>query len=295
VKNKFVPDVKFELIPINELVSDQDYQRNLSQKHVLKAAAEFDIYQINPVKVSRRDGINYVFNGQHTMEIIAAVSGSRNTPVWCMVYEDLMYQREAEIFANQMKHVKPLSSYEIFIANIESGSDKQILIKDLVESYGLSVSSTAGQGNISGVSSLEYIYNYYGYENLSRTLRLTVGAWEGSQYALASSMLKGIAKLIDVYGTEIKDEMFISKLGIVSAREITRTAHERKGGPNGFAEAILLEYNKKLKSPLSFDQLYKHRVRRRKANINSGQGEVPDSELITMEIPTNTYQDLLGE
>ena len=75
--NPFVPNVHFEQIPIKNLVSNQDYQRNLSQKHIEKAAAEFDLYQINPVKVSRRNGINYVFNGQHTIEIVARVSGSR--------------------------------------------------------------------------------------------------------------------------------------------------------------------------------------------------------------------------
>lgn len=59
------------------LVSCQAYQRRLSEKHVKDASANFDLYQINPVKVSRRDGINYVFNGQHTIEIVATVSGSR--------------------------------------------------------------------------------------------------------------------------------------------------------------------------------------------------------------------------
>lgn len=92
----FVPDVTFEKIPIKNLVSNQDYQRNLSQKHIQKAAENFDLYQINPVKVSRRDGINYVFNGQHTIEIVALISGSRDTPVWCMVYDDLNYQHEAD-------------------------------------------------------------------------------------------------------------------------------------------------------------------------------------------------------
>ena len=61
----YVPNVHFEQIPIKNLVSDQEYQRNLSIKHVRKAAENFDLYQINPVKVSRRNGINYVFNGQH--------------------------------------------------------------------------------------------------------------------------------------------------------------------------------------------------------------------------------------
>lgn len=129
----FVPNVHFEQIPIKNLVSNQDYQRNLSIKHVQKAAANFDLYQINPVKVSKRDGLNYVFNGQHTIEIIALVSGSRDTPVWCMVYDDLEYTHEADIFANQMKYTKPLLPYEIFMANIEAGSDKHLTIQALVE------------------------------------------------------------------------------------------------------------------------------------------------------------------
>lgn len=64
--NEFVPNVHFEKIPIKNLVSNQDYQRSLSIKHINRAAANFDLFQINPVKVSRRNGINYVFNGQHS-------------------------------------------------------------------------------------------------------------------------------------------------------------------------------------------------------------------------------------
>ena len=112
--SRFVPNVHFEQIPIKNLVSNQEYQRPLSQAQVEKAIEDFDLNQINPVKVSRRDGINYVFNGQHTIEIVATVSGSRETPVWCMIYDSLDYQNEADIFANQMKHV--LSLIHIFRA-----------------------------------------------------------------------------------------------------------------------------------------------------------------------------------
>ena len=54
--NPFVPNVHFELIPIKNLVSNQVYQRSLSRTHINRAASNFDLYQINPVKVSRRDG-----------------------------------------------------------------------------------------------------------------------------------------------------------------------------------------------------------------------------------------------
>lgn len=78
--------------------------------------------------MSRRDGVNYVFNGQHTIEIVATVSGSRETPVWCMIYDSLDYKNEADIFANQMKHVRPLKPYEIFMANIEAGMSSSLLL-----------------------------------------------------------------------------------------------------------------------------------------------------------------------
>ena len=177
--SRFVPNVHFEQIPIKNLVSNQEYQRPLSQAQVEKAIEDFDLNQINPVKVSRRDGINYVFNGQHTIEIVATVSGSRETPVWCMIYDSLDYQNEADIFANQMKHVRPLKPYEIFMANIEAGNEQQLVIKRLVESYSLSIGPAKAYGVICAVATLERIYTKYGYHVLDRTLRLCVGTWEG--------------------------------------------------------------------------------------------------------------------
>ena len=159
--NMYVPNVHYELIPIKNLVSNQEYQRVLSSNQVKKVAANFDVYQINPVKVSRRNGINYVFNGQHTIETVALVSGSRETPVWCMIYDDLDYEREADIFANQQKYVKPLKAYEVYIAHIEAGSDKQLLIRDVVESYGLQIGKTRAPGTITCVSTLERIFDKY--------------------------------------------------------------------------------------------------------------------------------------
>ena len=144
--NFFVPQVHFELIPISNLVSNQNYQRDLSQTHIEKAAMNFDPYQINPVKVSRRDGVNYVLNGQHTIEIVARASGSRDTPVWCMIYDDLSYAHEADIFANQQKFIKSLTPYEVFVANIEAGNEQQMMVKALVESYDLELGGKRQNG-----------------------------------------------------------------------------------------------------------------------------------------------------
>lgn len=254
--NEFVPDVHFELIPIKDLVSNQDYQRSLSMQHVHRAVENFDLNQINPIKVSRRDGKNYVFNGQHTAEIVAEVSGSRETPVWCMIYDDLEYNEEADIFANQMKNVKPLSPYEIFNANCEAGNDKELMIKGLVESYNLKISAKQEAGAICAVSALESIYDKYGYDVLDHVLRLIIITWEGEQKSFAANMMNGVARLLNSYGSQINDDMFKEKLSVVSIKELTKTAKERRAGSLGFAEAMLLVYNKRMKNALKWNSLY---------------------------------------
>ena len=249
--NKFVPNVHFEQIPIKNLVSNQEYQRNLSQHHIDMAAKNFDLYQINPVKVSRRDGINYVFNGQHTIEIVARVSGSRETPVWCMIYDDLCYEEEADIFANQMKYVKPLTPYEIFLANIEAGNDQQLIIKELVESYGLVLSNKRAPNNIAAITTIENIYEKYGYQVFSNVLRVVIATWEGECYSLSSNVLNAIAKIIITYGDSFDEEIFKARLGEIPIKQVLRVGKERGGGALGVAEAMVLAYNGKKKSDIN--------------------------------------------
>ena len=253
---KCVPDVSFELIPIRNLVSNQDYQRMLSETHIKNTLKEFDVYQINPVKVSRRDGVNYVFDGQHTIEIVAAESGSRDTPVWCMIYNELKYTEEAHIFADQQKNVKGLTPYETFAAHIEAGDAKQKMIQTIVESYGLTIAATQKPGCITAVKALERIYDKYGRSILDSTIRLAIATWEGEKNSLSANILSGIAKILVTYNDSINEDIFKDKVGQVSVKQIIRTAKERGHGHVGYAEAMMLEYNSKNKHRLSIRQLY---------------------------------------
>lgn len=260
----FVPKVVYELIPIRELVCDQKYQRELSQKQVRLTTEHFDPFQINPVKVSRRDGKNYVINGQHTMEIVARISGSRDTPVWCMIYDELDYSQEATIFAEQMKYVRALTPYDIFKAKIEAGDPDSLMIKAVAESYCLTIGNEVKPGTVCAVKSLEDIYDRLGMDVLGRTLRVCVSTWEGDAKSLSANMLKGLAMLLAAYDDRIKDDIFVDKLGDVSIKELTRTAKDRKAGPAGFAEAMIIYYNKKSRGGLSMDILYKFKYKRNK-------------------------------
>ena len=209
------------------------------------------------------------------------VSGSRETPVWCMIYDDLGYTHEADIFANQMKYVKTLLPFEIFNANIEAGNDKPIQIRDLVESYHLHVGPSATPGNICAVSTLENIFDKYGYDVLDRTLLLCIGTWEGAKQSLSANMLNAVARLIYVYGDSLSNERFKEKVGRVSAKEISRTARDRRNGSLGYAEALVIEYNRK--SPvnaLSMQALYANKPAKRQAPVMEEEIEEIDGPAI---------------
>ena len=251
-----IPDVTFELIPISSLVSNQEYQRPLSEGHVRNTLDEFDLLQLNPVKVGRRDGVCYVFDGQHTCEVVAAASGSRDTPIWCMVFDDLDYETEAHVFAEQQKHVKNLVPFEMFHAHIEAGDEKQKIIDSIVRSYGLEVTGNHQPNGICAVNTLERIYDKYGRETLDKTLRLAVATWEGENNSLSGNILMGIARIIVAYGESLKEDLFKDHVGKMSVKSIIRTAKERRPGALGYSEAMLLAYNNRNKYRLSLRALY---------------------------------------
>ncbi|HEY9060783.1 MAG TPA: hypothetical protein VIO64_09815 [Pseudobacteroides sp.] len=72
-----------------------------------------------------------------------------------------------------------------------------------------------------------------------------MGAWEGDSTSLSANMLKGVAHLVVTFGDTLKDDIFKEKLGKYSTKEIGLTAKERNAGSIGYAEAMLLYYNKK--------------------------------------------------
>ena len=155
--------------------------------------------------------------------------------------------------------------YEIFMANLESGSDKHVIINDLVESYNLTITPNMTPGGVCAVATIEQIYDRYGYHALDRTLRLSAGTWEGESYSFSANILKGIAKMINAYGDMLHDNVFKQKLSEVSVKELIRISKERRAGSLGYAEAMVNIYNKRLKdgsqNALPMQMLYTKKIK----------------------------------
>jgi hypothetical protein len=225
--SEFVPNVHFELIPIKSLVSNQDYQRNLSKTHIRRTSENFDLNQINPVKVSRRDGINYVFNGQHTIEIVATVSGSRDTPVWCMIYDELDYTQEADTFANQQnsssRWFRMKFSWQIWRRERRAAYDK------------ISGGILRPAGRILPLPGRHLCGVFAGVHTGEVWLSCTGTGLSGSVWHLGRrnelvvlQYAKRHCPSIVAFEDEMRDDVFKDKVGRYSAKEISRTAKERR-------------------------------------------------------------------
>lgn len=97
------------------------------------------------------------------------------------------------------------------------------------------------------------------YHVLDRTLRLCVGTWEGDIDSLGGNILNGVAKLVITYGDQMRDELFKEKVGFMSVRQLSRTAKERGNGSLGYAEAMLVAYNRKCKYTLHMNKLHSNK------------------------------------
>lgn len=101
-------------------------------------------------------------------------------------------------------------------------------------------------------------------------------------------MLNGLARLIYAYGDNLKEDMFKDKLSRISIKELVRSASERRVGSLGFAEAMLIFYNKKTHATaLKWDLLYATKI---------GKGRI-DQETIRADLDeTNVILDMeMGE
>ena len=73
-------------------------------------------------------------------------------------------------------------------------------------------------------------------------------------------MLNGVARLVITYGSKLKEDIFKEKLCEISIKEISKTAKDRRAGSLGYAEAMLIYYNKKMRTGLPWNALYQNKA-----------------------------------
>jgi hypothetical protein len=92
--------------------------------------------------------------------------------------------------------------------------------------------------------------------------------------SLSANFLYAVARIVNAYGDALKDDLFKERIGAMSVKLLTRTAKERRPGSMGFAEAMLVAYNRKCKYPLRWNSLYE----KNNGTTDGLDADLPDEE-----------------
>lgn len=243
-------------IPVNKLFVDPDVNtRPLQAARVAKLAENFDPDLIGVLDVAPRENGRFaIIDGQHRAESVRVALGSdQNVPCW--VHKRITKAKQASLFVglNNSAAVPPL--YQ-FIGKVNAGQAKAVAIMEILTTAGLKLETSARDGTIRCVATLEKLYDGQGDPTagpkaLENALSIIINAWGPTTSALNGSIVEGIGLVLLRYRDQVDHEALIQKLattkgGPAALLGQARALKDWRGGtvPRAVAGAVVTIYNK---------------------------------------------------
>lgn len=252
-----IPPYQLMVIHSSKLVYPRElYQRGIDRERVEKIAAEFNEYIANEPKVSYRDGIFYMIDGQHTTEGRIERNGGEHLPILCKVYTGLTAEQEAMLFAEQTGHSAPLTAGMRIRAKI-AGGDK--LSKAFLEAtnrmgVGIDYYQQCSDYRIGCVGTAFDLYKKMGEKHYCEALRLIVAAWNGRADSLRAENMRGMVHFVELYHGQYNETRLLAALRSIHPIEIYRVGNDNPAKLRGWKKyvfPIYTAYNVKCrKNPL---------------------------------------------
>lgn len=251
-----------EVLKIDALEIDPDYQRDLRHDLINKISREYDIVKAGPILVSERaDGTLMVVDGQHRM---LGAKQAGETEVFANVVHGLTQEQEAALrLARNDRRADTI--YEKFRTRIVMGDQKAHRITEIVRQnntdVNLSPSMTSG---VNGIATLEVLYDIDGTGVwLGRTLRVIREAFgddEMNPDTCSASMLKSVCWFLaqHVDSHEVPEAEFITRLGSLGPEDVRRKAVSHKAANGG---AMWVNYYRALVELWNFKRQAKNMLR----------------------------------
>jgi len=201
MKNQFGT---YKELPINQLIIDHSYQRQVSNSFVKKITASFDESLIGAIRVvTRKNKMFAVVDGQHRLSVLKAL-GYETIP--CIVHPEMSFKEEVSMFHDLNQGIHKLTALEDFWAMVSSGNKDSIAILEIIEKNGLKVPKRSGERegqkhSISAIGVVRQIVKNYKLDILDKTLDFVTKIWPANGEALTGQLLEGVAIFIKRYAS----------------------------------------------------------------------------------------------
>lgn len=233
----------------NMLETDPTYQRPVDMKRVHRINKHFNPGLVNTIKVSHRNGRYYVFDGSHTLALLKLRHGEGVAfEVQCVIFENLTYEEEALLFAEQTGESKDVD-FMYKLRAMAAGKNQEVLdfIKHTEEAGFKLGFDKKGTGTILALRKAKQVFDKYGAEVYGGTLSLIREAWDTSQEHIQANMLGGMAVFYATFGSTLDHSRFVKKLAKAEVDDIRSEAKKRKNKnqslDGAFAQEIAERYN----------------------------------------------------
>ena len=247
----------YKLIDINSerLVIDRNlYQRKKHNDKIAQIVASWDERIANEPKVSLRDGVYHVFDGQHTILAREAMNDNNPVKILCKVYYGLSEKDEALLFAKQTGVSSKPSSGERLRANLFGEDEEAVELCKATKKAGLSidVKGTRHKKNIACVSTALNAYRALGSDLYTEALSIIADAWKGKPDSLRYEIVKAVTEFVHHYHGQYNRDVLIAALKSKKPIYIRNKIITDCENPTNikFARQIMLVYNGKSDKPL---------------------------------------------
>lgn len=240
--------MKFEInmVDVDLINIDREYQRDLDEKRVEKLAKAFNSGAVKAVSLSRRgDGSLWVYDGQHSLEIMKRI-GIKKIPA---VITQGSQQQEAFWFGLiNGAGVRKASQRDWQKAGVVCGEAISLEISKLLDAYGLKIAKGgAKKGTTSAIGSLK-AWIKSDYPRLTNAMDMVNRLWCNEDHAWTQIVLRGAW---DVAGTDqlMQVEKGLSKNKVTPRRVLDvacamQSSTGINGGGSGYAKQAFFKLAK---------------------------------------------------
>lgn len=238
-------------LPLNVLKIDTNYQRDLNLSRVRYIVNNFDPDLVGIPQVSYRDGMFFVFDGQHTIKALNLVKNNPAYPIVCKVYYGLSGEEEAGLFHKFNTSKTPINAISIIKAQAAYGDEKIKSFLQCTKSAGFIIDPTKPRNCRYGIRAVRTALNCFsslGADNYKFMLDMLKRTWKGERWSLNQNMLNGMELLLRVFWNELHEiDDFAKKMSRFTDNDINKEAANfyEMSNPYRYAWALGSLYNKK--------------------------------------------------
>jgi hypothetical protein len=209
---------RYQRVPLDKIVVDPRYQREIIPGHVNTIRKEFDEAQLDVLHLSKRSEDEYAcMDGQHRLIVLNERDDQDTAPA--LVHEHLTPEEEAALFRGMQEGRRQLMPLDKFKSRVFEGDDIARGVVALADKHRLEIGT--GPKSIQSIVAFERVYRR---GNLPATLDM-LETWRGDPKWLEGALCDGVSRFLDLY-PEADHGHARAKWSEVSPTQILRNASD---------------------------------------------------------------------